>query len=107
MDKIKFVEIIPATQKNKKLQAIFYNKDKKKIETIAFGARGMSDFTIHKDQKRKQRYLDRHKARENWNKPNTAGSLSRWILWNKPTFSASLRDYLNRFDLKNIFLKKR
>jgi len=99
MDKIKFVEIIPATQKNKKLQAIFYNKDKKKIQTIAFGFRGMSDYTIHRDAKRKQRYIDRHKAREDWTKPNNAGSLSRFLLWNKPTFSASLRDYLNKFNL--------
>lgn len=99
---MKYVEIKPATQKNKKLQAIFYNSNKKKIETIAFGAKGMSDFTLHKDQKRKERYLDRHRAREDWTKPNNAGSLSRWILWNKPTLSASINDYLKRFNLRKL-----
>ena len=59
---------------------------------------GMSDFTVHKDEKRKQRYLSRHKSRENWNAPMTAGALSRWILWNKTTRSASIRDYKNRFN---------
>ncbi len=28
---------------------------------IYFGASGYSDFTIHKDEQRKQRYIDRHK----------------------------------------------
>jgi hypothetical protein len=59
----------------------------------------MSDFTKHKDEERKQRYLDRHKANENWNKPDTAGALSRWILWNKPTLRESIQDYKERFGL--------
>jgi DNA-binding PadR family transcriptional regulator len=28
---------------------------------VYFGAAGMSDFTIHKDEARKQRYINRHK----------------------------------------------
>jgi len=99
---IKYVEIKPATQKGKKLQSIFYDENKKKIETIPFGAEGMSDFTLHKDPKRKERYLDRHRAREDWTKPNNAGSLSRWILWNKTTLDSSIKDYLKRFELRKI-----
>ena len=99
---IKYIEIKPATQKGKKLQAIFYDSNKKKVETIAFGAKGMSDFTKHKDPKRKERYLDRHRAREDWTKPNNAGSLSRWILWNKETLSASISDFMKRFNLRKI-----
>lgn len=97
---LKFVEIIPATQKNKKFQAIFYDENKKKIGTVPFGAKGMSDYTIHKDPERKARYIERHRKREDWTKPDNAGSLSRWILWNLPTFSASFKDYLNKFNLK-------
>lgn len=102
---MKYVEIKPATQKNKKLQAIFYDSNKKKIETIAFGAKGMSDFTLHKDPKRKERYLKRHMKNENWNNPLTAGALSRWILWNKPTLKASIDDFVNRFKLNETCLK--
>ncbi len=32
---------------------------------IYFGASGYSDFTIHKDEQRKQRYINRHKTNEN------------------------------------------
>tara|TARA_R100001509_G_C4883541_1_gene221076 strand:- start:2917 stop:3207 length:291 start_codon:yes stop_codon:yes gene_type:complete len=94
------VEIKPSTQKTKKLMAIFYDDNGKKIKTTHFGAKGMSDFTINKDKERKERYLDRHRKRENWNAPMTAGALSRWILWNKPTLQGSIRDYKKRFNLK-------
>jgi len=94
------VEIKPSTQKDKKLMAIFYDDDGKKKKTTHFGAKGMSDFTIHKDKERKQRYLDRHRKRENWNDYMSAGALSRWVLWNKPTLKASIADYKKRFKLK-------
>ena len=94
------VEIKPSTQKDKKFMAIFYDDEGKKVKTTHFGAKGMSDFTIHKDKERKERYLDRHRKRENWNDPMSAGSLSRWILWNKPTLKASIADYKKRFKLK-------
>lgn len=58
----------------------------------------MSDFTKHKNPTRKNRYLQRHRGmHEDWNDPTTAGALSRWILWNKPSFKASVADYKRRF----------
>jgi hypothetical protein len=92
------VVIKKSTKKGKKLMATF--NDGKTIKTTHFGADGMSDFTIHKDPKRKQRYLKRHKKNENWNAPMTAGALSRWILWNKPTLKSSVEDYKRRFKFK-------
>ena len=77
-----------------------YDEKKKKIKTTHFGQKGSSDFTINKDKERKQRYLTRHEKRENWDDYMTAGSLSRWILWNKPTLKASISDYKRRFKLK-------
>ena len=93
------VVIRGSTNPKKKYMAIFYEGDKKK-KTTHFGSRGMSDFTIHKDEARKKRYLDRHRKREDWNNYMSAGALSRWILWNLPTFSASVADYKKRFNLK-------
>ena len=81
----------------KKYDAVFIRDDKEK--TVSFGAAGMSDFTIHKDEARKERYLNRHRKNEHWDKPDTPGSLSRWILWNKKTLKASVRDYKKRFKL--------
>ena len=60
----------------------------------------MSDYTIHKDKARKELYLKRHAKREDWNKYMTAGSLSRYILWNKPSFNQSVNDYKKKFKLK-------
>ena len=92
------VDIKKSTKKGKKFMAIFDCDGN--IKTIHFGAEGMSDFTKNKDPKRKERYLKRHKPRENWNDPETAGALSRWILWNKPTLKASINDFKKRFKLK-------
>lgn len=93
------VEIKPSTRQGKKYMAIFTDQGKK-VKTTHFGSAGMSDFTKHKDEARKKLYLDRHKKRENWNDYMSAGALSRWILWNKPTLKASIADYKKRFKLK-------
>jgi hypothetical protein len=71
-------------------------------KTIHFGANGMSDYTKHKDHDRMERYNTRHKARENWNKSGikTAGFWSKWLLWNKPSLSASKKDIEKRFNVK-------
>jgi hypothetical protein len=80
----------------KKFDAVFLRDGREK--TISFGAAGMSDFTKHKNVTRRARYLKRHSGMgENWSQPDTAGALSRWILWNKPTFKASLADFRRRF----------
>ncbi len=93
---MKKVIIKKSTNSEKKYMAIFY-QDGKKIKTTHFGAAGMSDYTKHKDKSRKKRYMNRHRTRENWNNPMTAGALSRWILWNKPTLKASIDDYKKKF----------
>jgi len=95
-----YIQLNKSTNQNKKYMAIFYNEERKKIKTIHFGASGMSDFTIHKDEERKIRYIARHSANENFNNYMSAGSLSRWILWNKPSLSASYNDYIKKFNLK-------
>ena len=95
----KKVVIKKSTNQKKKYMAVFY-EDGKKIKTTHFGAAGMSDFTKHKDEARKQRYMNRHKANENWQNPMSAGSLSRYILLNKPTLRASITDYKKRFNYR-------
>ena len=94
----KKVVIKKSTRKEKKLMAIFTQSNGRK-KTIHFGAAGMSDYTKHKDSERKKRYIARHRKNENWNKPMTAGALSRWILWNKTSLRGSITDFKNRFKL--------
>ena len=66
---------------------------------ILFGAVGYSDFTKHRDDDRKQRYINRHKNNENWTKAgiDSAGFWSRWLLWNKPTIKESYDDIKKRY----------
>lgn len=95
-----YVKLSKSNIEGKKYTAIFYDNDRKKVKTSHFGSAGMSDYTKHKDDERKQRYLDRHRNNENWNDYMTPGSLSKNILWNKPTINASYNDYLKKFNLK-------
>ena len=88
-----------SNRKNKKYSAILFNN--KKIKTLHFGQYGASDYTRHKDDERKERYIKRHKKRENWNELNP-GSFSRWILWNKKTLSASIKDMEKRFNINIV-----
>ena len=76
-----------------------FDKGDGRTKTTHFGAVGYPDFTTHHDADRKERYLARHKAREDWNDPTSAGALSKFILWNKPTVAGSVRDYKKHFNL--------
>jgi len=71
------------------------------IHTIQFGAKGYSDFTMNKDLDRKDRYLARHAKKEDWtiNGVLSAGFWSRWVLWNKPSLKASIKDVIDKFHL--------
>jgi hypothetical protein len=97
--RVRLKSVRPSQNPAKKWDATFEYADGH-TKTTSFGARGMSDFTKHKDVTRRQRYLTRHRGmNEDWNDPTTAGALSRWILWNKPSFKGSLADYKRRFKL--------
>jgi len=87
---------------NKKYMVIIDDK-----KTIHFGSKGMSDYTIHKDKERKNRYIDRHKKRENWTKSGikSAGFWSKHISWNKPSLRESIRDTEKRFNIKIKYSK--
>jgi len=96
---VKLKSITPARDGVHKYKAVFL-QDTGRTKTTYFGAAGMSDYTKHKDPKRKELYLARHSGMgEDWNDPTTAGALSRWILWNLPSYSQSLADFRQRFSL--------
>ena len=97
---IRYIKLDKSDNIKKKFVATFYDEDKKKIKTTHFGSAGMSDYTINKDNARKELYLNRHKKNENWNDFTSAGSLSRWLLWNEKTLESSFKYYMNKFNLK-------
>jgi len=83
----------------KKYEAFFLVNGKQK--TQKFGAEGMSDYTIHKDIDRRNRYISRHLKDLNTGDPMRAGYLSMFVLWNKPSFIASVKDYKTRLNIYN------
>lgn len=71
--------------------------------TIQFGDKHLPDYTLHNPLEREERkrlYLLRHRARENWSDPFSAGFWSRWLLWNLPTIEGSKRDISKRFGIE-------
>lgn len=96
----RLLEVRRSRVAGKKWQATFRNEATGRERTTHFGAVGYEDFTTHRDPERKARYLERHgRGREDWSDPTSAGALSRWILWNKPTVEASVADFRRRFGL--------
>jgi len=88
------VRIEKSKRKNKRFVAIF--EDGRKTH---FGLRGGSTYIDHQDKTKRKNYLKRHVVRENWDDFQSAGSLSRFLLWDLPTFNASLKKYKKRFKL--------
>lgn len=85
---MRIVSITPANDGKKKYIARFADGTSTK-----FGAFGANDFTITGDEERKRLYRVRHAKDLETNDPKRAGFLSYYLLWNKPTLSASLKDY--------------
>ena len=97
------MEIVISKSKkpDKKFDARIANK-----KTVPFGQKGAQDFTKHKDKERKDRYVDRHKN-EDWTQTGiqTAGWMSKHVLWNKPTLQASVADINKKFKNINVKMK--
>jgi len=87
---------------NKRYMAVFYDT-KNKLKTTHFGYKDKdgygNTYIDHKDDKKKDAYIARHKVNEDFNDYMSAGSLSRYILWNKKTLRESIADYKRRFKL--------
>lgn len=94
--------IIPSNRKDKKYSAIVINDGKAK--TIHFGASGYDDFTTHKDENRKDKYIKRHQTKENWDDPFKAGFWAKNMLWNKMTMEESAEDIYKQYGIKIVIV---
>ena len=93
--------LYPSNLKTKKYTVKFINEQTRRINTIHFGAYSYDDYTLHKDDKRKALYINRH-INDNINDLNFAGCWSMNLLWNKKTLEASIRDMEKRFKITII-----
>lgn len=91
---MKLVEIVPSSRADKRLMALFDSGVK-----VHFGLRGGSTFIDHHDEVKKENYIKRHRVNEDWSRPDSAGTLSRYVLWNKRTMKESVEDYKRRYKM--------
>jgi len=91
-------QLIKSPNPEKKFRAIFTKEDGTQTHTD-FGAKGYEDMTTHGNPFRRQNYIQRHRTREDWSDPTTAGSLSRYILWETPNIEKNIRLFQRRFNL--------
>ena len=107
---MKLLKVVRSNNKSKKWTAIFLVDGREK--RVSFGSKNYRDFVLMNDKTSKfylpnksdrdvvkASYIRRHEKRENWNDPMTAGSLSRFLLWEKPTLASALRAFKKRFKL--------
>jgi len=87
--------LYPSTNKNKKYDVYVKNKKTGRIKKVSFGAKGYSDYTVHKDKVRRQKYRTRHKNDKIRN-PLYAGFWSWYILWGKYTSIAKCMAYVRK-----------
>ena len=92
------LKIIKSENKDKRLHAIFTLENGKR-RSIHFGLKNGSTYLDHNDDNKKKAWIARHQVRGTFDDPMTPSSLSRWILWNKSTFTDSIKDFKKRFDV--------
>jgi len=83
-------------KKGKKYVAVFANPKM----TIHFGSDVSQTFAEGASTEKKENYIKRHKVREDWTKIN-AGSLSRYVLWSKPSVQQGLQEFMRIFRVKD------
>lgn len=116
-------KLIKSPKRNKKFRVI--SPDNKMVD---FGARGYSDYTLHKNPFRMRLYVGRHggkipkylksednkrkihskmmnvsrSTKEDWSKSGimTAGFWSRWLLWSHPDLDKAKNIISNKFKIK-------
>ena len=88
------MDLKKSSRKGKRFMAIINEKK------YHFGLENGSTYIDHHDKTKRDNYIKRHSARENWNEINP-GSLSRFILWGEHTkIEKNVRDYIKKFNIK-------
>ena len=93
---MEFKGIEKSPNPEKKYRATF-EKENGRTKVTDFGAKGMDDFTLTKDEEQAKRYRQRHKKDLQTGDPTRAGFLSYYVLWSHPSLRAGLEEYRKRF----------
>jgi hypothetical protein len=90
--------ILSVSKKPNKKYTVLVSDGKRK-KTIHFGSKAYQDFTQHKNNIRKSRYISRHQKNEEWEDAFTPGFWAKNLLWNLPTIEESIDDIQKQHDI--------
>lgn len=99
---MRLMDVRRSHRPSKKLVATFRD-EVGRTRAVHFGARGFGDFTTYSRRdpalarRKRMQYVARHGTTEDWTNPLAPGTLSRFVLWEKPTLEAAIRSYRKRF----------
>ena len=89
------MKISLSTRKGKRFMVKFSNGT-----VVHFGQAGGKTYIDEGDKAKREAYLKRHKEREDWNDPYSAGALSRWLLWGaSPDLETNHTAFMKRFNI--------
>lgn len=95
----KLISVIKYRGKSPKRFSATFEDSTGATKKISFGQRFGETFIDHGDLEKRKNYIARHRPRENWDDPYSAGALSRWLLWEKRSLPDAVREYKIRFDV--------
>ena len=85
----------PSTRKGKRLMVQFFNG-----VIVHFGQKDGKTYIDHGDKLKKNNWIARHGASEDWTDPYKPGTLSRFLLWGDSTdFEKNHQSYMKRFNV--------
>ena len=89
------MKVEKSEREDKRLKAVFGSR------VVHFGSPPPSQaYVDHGDMEKRRGYLARHKPRENWSDPFSAGALARWVLWGDSTdINKNIAGYRKRFSM--------
>ena len=86
VNRMKLISITSAKDGIHKYVALVIDNNEREHH-IKFGLKDASDYLHHKDEERRDRYINRHRKREDWTSSGrlTAGFWSKHLLWGDNT----------------------
>lgn len=86
-----------STRAGKRFMATYANG-----KVVHFGQAGGKTYIDEGDKAKREAYLARHKKRENWSDPFSAGALSRYLLWGDSTnMETNHQAFMKMFPITN------
>ena len=92
-----YTQLLKATNGVNRYTMVFYNQARDKVETTHFGKLDEETYITSQDIQLKMNFISLNERRQEWANPICEKTLVKYLLYNKPTLSASYTDYRTTF----------